>query len=173
MARIMVRELGMPLLAHTGGELSLPTTEAGLADPWILVPVLEEGVTVIAAHAGTSSQYFDRNFMTETAELLRRFPNLFVDNSGMNTPIRSRHFKRFLGEEFRGRIVHGSDLPIAISALWARLRGMISGADYRAAKGEKNLLERDVLIKKALGIEEETFGLLGKLLRRSGDESKT
>jgi predicted TIM-barrel fold metal-dependent hydrolase len=158
-------ELRMPLLAHTGGELSLPNNDPSLADPRILIPVLEEGVTVIAAHAGTSSNYFDTNFMGETAEMLRRFRNLYVDNSGMNTPIRSRHFKRLLGEEFRGRIVHGSDLPIGISALWVRWRRRISRADYFTARAEKNLLERDVLIKKALGFGEETFTLLAKLLQ--------
>lgn len=159
-------ELGMPLLAHTGGELSLPNNDPSLADPRILIPVLEEGVTVIAAHGGSSSNYFDPNFMAECAELLRKYPNLYVDNSGMNTPIRARHFKRMLQSDFAGRILHGSDLPIAISPLWVRLRGMISHADYLHCKAEKNLLERDVLIKKALGFPEESFTLLGSLLKR-------
>ena len=157
-------ELRMPLLAHTGGELSLPNNAPELADPRILIPVLEQGVTVIAAHAGTSGHYFDTNYMTETAEMLRKYPNLYVDNSGMNTPIRSRHFKRFLGDEFTGRTVHGSDLPIGISPLWVRMRGFISHDGYKSARAEKNLLERDVLIKKALGFSDETFTLLGKLL---------
>jgi hypothetical protein len=157
-------ELRMPLLAHTGGELSLPNNDPSLADPRILIPVLEEGVTVIAAHAGTSSNYFDQNYMTQCAELLRHYPNLYVDNSGMNTPIRARHFKRLLGAEFANRIVHGSDLPIAISPLWVRLRGLISHADYIRCKAENNLLERDILIKKALGFPDQTFTLLGQLL---------
>lgn len=157
-------DLKMPLLAHTGGELSLPNNAPELADPGILIPVLEQGVTVIAAHAGTSGHYFDTNYMAETADLLRRFPNLYVDNSGMNTPIRSRHFKRLLGEEFRGRILHGSDLPIAISPLWVRWRRLITRAAYFTCRAEQNLLERDVQIKKALGFSDETFTLLGQLL---------
>jgi predicted TIM-barrel fold metal-dependent hydrolase len=160
-------ELKMLLLAHTGGELSLPNNAPELADPRILIPVLEHGVTVLAAHAGTSGHYFDTNYMSETTELLRKYPNLYVDNSGLNTPIRSRHFKRFLGGEFTGRILHGSDLPIGISALWVRLRGLISHSDYQRARAEKNLLERDVLIKKALGFRDETFTLLGQLLQSS------
>jgi len=157
-------ELKMVLLAHTGGELSLPNNVPELADSRILIPVLEQGVTVIAAHAGSSSNYFDPNFMTETAELLQRYPNLYVDNSGMNTPIRSRHFRRLLGDEFGGRIVHGSDLPISISPLWVRLRGLISSEGFRKAKAEKNPLERDVIIKRELGFSEESFTLLGRLL---------
>jgi hypothetical protein len=159
-------DLKIVLLAHTGGELSLPNNAPDLADPRILIPVLEEGVTVIAAHAGTSGHYFDQNYMGETAEMLRRYPNLYVDNSGMNTPIRSRHFKRFLGPEFTGRVVHGSDLPIAISPLWVRLRGLISHEAYKKCRAEKNLLQRDVLIKQALGFPEDTFTRLGDLLRK-------
>lgn len=157
-------DLKMPLLAHTGGELSLPNNAPELADPRILIPVLEQGVKVIAAHAGTSGHYCDTNYMAECAEMLPKYPNLYVDNSGMNTPIRSRHFKRLLGEEFRGRILHGSDLPIGISSLWVRWRGLITGAAHQSCRAEQNLLERDVQIKKALGFGDETFTLLGQLL---------
>jgi hypothetical protein len=159
-------ELGMLLLAHTGGELSLPNNDSSLADPRILIPVLEQGVTVIAAHAGTSSHYFDINYMNEMVDMLQRYPNLYVDNSGMNTPIRSRHFRRLLGPEFKGRIVHGSDLPISISPLWVRWRGLISRSAFRKAKAETNPLERDIMIKKAMGFNDETFSRLGNILLR-------
>lgn len=158
-------ELKMLLLAHTGGELSLPNNAPALADPRILIPVLEQGVTVIAAHAGSSAHYFDTNYMTETAEMLRKYPNLYVDNSGMNTPIRSRLLKRMAGSEFKGRVLFGSDLPIAISPLWVRLRGWISHAGFRRAKAEKNPLERDVIIKQELGFPDDTLTKLGDLLQ--------
>jgi predicted TIM-barrel fold metal-dependent hydrolase len=158
-------DLNMPLLAHTGGELSLPNNAPELADPRILIPILDQGVTVIAAHGGSSAHYFDKNYTAETAELLRRYPNLYVDNSGMNTPIRSRHFKTLLQPEFAGRIVHGSDLPIGISSTWVRWRKMISSSGHDKARAEKNLLERDVIIKQELGFPEESFTLLGRLLK--------
>ena len=157
-------EFGMPLLAHTGGELSLPNNDPSLADPRCLVPVLEQGVTVIAAHAGTSSHYFDINYMNEMADMLTRYPNLYVDNSGLNTPIRSRHFRRLRGSEFAGRIIHGSDLPISISPLWVHWRGLTSRSEFRKAKAEANPLARDVMIKKTLGFGEDTFTRLGELL---------
>jgi predicted TIM-barrel fold metal-dependent hydrolase len=172
-------KLKMPLLAHTGGELSLPNNDPSLADPRILIPVLEQGVTVIAAHAGTSSHYFDVDYMTEMAEMLRRFPNLYVDNSGLNTPIRARHFRRLLGPEFADRIIHGSDLPISISPRWTYWRRMISRQAFREANAEPNPLERDVIIKKALGFSENTFTQLGNLLgaklneQKSGNSGKT
>ncbi|HUS37703.1 MAG TPA: amidohydrolase family protein [Verrucomicrobiae bacterium] len=164
-------ELKMPLLAHTGGELSLPNNAPELADPRILIPVLEQGVTVIAAHGGSSAHYFDTNYMSETAEMLRKYPNLYVDNSGLNTPIRSRHLKRMLGPEFAGRVIFGSDLPIAISPLWVRMRGWISHAGYVRAKAEKNPIERDVIIKQELGFPDETLTRLGGLLQTAAAQS--
>src|ERR1700730_10046876 len=54
-------EARLPLLAHTGGEHTVPVINAGLADPRLLRFPLECGVTVIAAHCGTSSGGFDRD----------------------------------------------------------------------------------------------------------------
>jgi len=158
-------EYQMPLLSHTGGELSLPVNAKELADPRCLLPALDEGVTVIAAHAGSSSHYFDTNFMRETAALIRSHSNLYVDNSGMNTPIRSRHFRTLLSDEFAGRVIHGSDLPISISPLWVRLRGMITKEDYLKCRNERNIIQRDVEIKNALGFPPDALTLLSRLLK--------
>jgi uncharacterized protein len=166
-------DLKMLLLAHTGGELSLPNNAPALADPRILIPVLDQGVTVIAAHAGSSAHYFDANYITATADLLRKYPNLYVDNSGMNTPIRSRHLKRMAGSEFAGRTIFGTDLPIAISPLWVRLRGWISHAGYKRAKSQANPIERDIIIKQELGFPDESLTLLGTLLRKSASVTET
>jgi hypothetical protein len=97
--------------------------------------------------------------------MLQQYPKLYVDNSGMNTPLRSRHFRELLQPEFSGRVIHGSDLPIPISALWAWLRGLISRERYQAASQEKNLLQRDIIIKKAMGFPEQSLTLLGSLLK--------
>ena len=154
----------MVLLAHTGGELSLPVRNAALADPQVLRLPLECGVTVIAAHCGTNSLY-EKNYFDGFCEMLAQYPNLYGDNSGMNTPFRSRHFKRLL--EVSDRIVHGSDLPIPISAFWAKLRGLIDSAEAKRIQQERNPLQRDYLIKQALGFPPETFTRLSKLLSNS------
>lgn len=44
----------VPLLSHTGGEHTLKAFPDSLSDPRRLVPALDRGVTVIAAHCGTS-----------------------------------------------------------------------------------------------------------------------
>jgi len=70
-------EAGLPLLAHTGGEHTLPVVDARLADPRVLVRPLEIGVTCIAAHCGTASgllkraRGFPEESFTRAAQLLR------------------------------------------------------------------------------------------------------
>jgi hypothetical protein len=63
------------------------------------------------------------------------------------------------------RLFHGSDFPVPIGTWYARLRGLIDGDDRRLAAKEKNLLERDFLLKRAAGFDETHFTGLEKVLR--------
>jgi len=154
----------IPFLAHTGGELSVPVFNKSYASPEYLRLPLECGVNVIAAHCGTSSLFFDTNYLDTFIKMTKEYPNLYGDNSGMNTPIRSRHFKTILKEELKDRIIYGSDQPIPISATWNCLRGLISITDWQKAQKTKNLMERDVIIKKALGFDNASFSRIKNLL---------
>ncbi|MBN8550202.1 MAG: amidohydrolase family protein [Deltaproteobacteria bacterium] len=158
-------QAGLPLLAHTGGELSVPVYNKLYSDPERLRLPLECGVKVIAAHCATSSLFFDTDYTKNFATMLRQYPNLFGDNSGMQTPIRSRHFRRILEEDISSRLIHGSDFPIPISATWARLRGFLSRSQAKELNSNKNVLERDVLIKRAMGFPEGTFTRAAAVLR--------
>jgi len=160
-------EAKLPLLAHTGGEFSLPVYNARYADPSLLKLPLEIGVTVIAAHCGTPSLYFDPDYTRIFEDMLRRYPNLYGDNSGMLTPIRARHFPKLLREPVLSRIVYGSDIPIPISGLWSFLRRSISFETLRRASRQESIFERDVIIKSALGFPAESFERGSKLLRLS------
>lgn len=160
-------QAGLPLLAHTGGELSVPVYNKKYSDPETLRLPLECGVKVIAAHCGTSSLWFDKNYIDVFARMLHEFPNLYGDNSGMQTPVRSRHFHRILQPDIVSRLVHGSDFPIPISATWARLRGFLSSQQARELNANRNVLERDVLIKRHMGFPEATFTRAAELLRCS------
>ncbi|MBX7138862.1 MAG: amidohydrolase family protein [Oligoflexia bacterium] len=154
----------MPFLAHTGGELSVPVFNAKYASPEVLTLPLECGVNVIAAHCGTPALLWDRNYTETFIQMTKRHPNLYGDNSGMNTPLRSKHFGRLLSEEASERIIHGSDLPIPISATWNLLRGSISAGGWREAQATRNLIERDARIKTALGFEARSFSRILGLL---------
>jgi hypothetical protein len=80
-------EAKLPLLAHTGGEHTLPVVRAEYADPRILTLPLEIGVPVIAAHSATKSGLTDPEYFHVFAEMTRRFPNLYGDTSAFNVPL--------------------------------------------------------------------------------------
>jgi predicted TIM-barrel fold metal-dependent hydrolase len=148
---------GLPLLAHTGGEFSLPVFNKHYEDPAILRRPLEIGVKVIAAHAASPSAPWQTNYIPKLVSMMNEFPNLYADNSALNTPLRAAAIKDTLKEPLASRIVYGSDLPIPISALWTWMRGMVSWGDYRKIDKDRNILARDVKLKEHLGYSEQTF----------------
>jgi len=79
-------EAGLPLLAHTGGEHTLPVVCREYADPRILALPLECGVNVIAAHCATRSGLFDPEYFHIFTGMTRRFSNLYGDTSAFNVP---------------------------------------------------------------------------------------
>ncbi len=160
-------ELKLPLLAHTGGEHTLPVVRPEFADPRRLTLPLECGVTVIAAHCGTKSGLFDPEYFHAFAELTRRFPNLYGDTSAFNVPVRGRHVAACLQEPLASRMVHGSDFPVPVNGHFAWRRGLISWHDFRRCQNNPNILERDYQLKRAMGFSPESFTRIGRLLRRA------
>lgn len=161
-------EAGLPLLAHTGGEHTLPVVDARLSDPRVLVRALEIGVTCIAAHCATASGLFDPDYFDVFADLAERFPNLYGDNSAFNLPnrrLRRRHLDRCLAEPLASRILHGSDAPVPVYGFAPYLRGYVSRRALDLSRREVNPLERDCLIKRAMGFSDETFTRAAGLLR--------
>jgi len=161
-------EAGLPLLAHTGGEHTLPVLDKRLADPRVLLRPLEIGVTCIAAHCGTASGLFDPDYFGVFAGLVKRFPNLYGDNSAFNVPngsLRAKHLDRCLEPPLLGRILHGSDSPVPVFGHEAYLRGYIARRSFRASLRETNPLERDYQLKRAMGFPPESFERAAGLLR--------
>jgi hypothetical protein len=158
-------EARLPLLAHTGGEHTLPVLRPDLADPRILKLPLNCGVTVIAAHCATKSGLFDPEYFHIFAEMTRQYPNLYGDNSAFAVPIRGRHTMACLEEPLAQRILHGSDVPVPVHAHWAWMRGHMSWKAFRECENCPNVLERDYLLKRAIGFKEETFTRVWNLLR--------
>jgi uncharacterized protein len=159
-------EFKLPLLAHTGGEHTLPVVRPEFASPLALSLPLECGVTVIAAHCGTKSGLFDPEYFHAFAEMTRRFPNLYGDTSAFNVPIRGRHVAACLNEPLASRMVHGSDFPVPVNGHFAWARGSISWSDFRRCQNHPNILERDYQLKRAMGFPPENFTRIGQLLRR-------
>jgi predicted TIM-barrel fold metal-dependent hydrolase len=147
-----LRELGLPLLSHTGHEHVLPAARhglwQGLGDVRRLEPALASGVTVIAAHAGAGGS-------ARTADILalaERHPRLFLDCSALCTPSRFWQMRALLRHPaLRERWVYGSDYPVPVfwPLLWR------SGAGR--ARAETNPLDQRAAAAALLGLPDEAF----------------
>lgn len=158
-------EAKLPLLAHTGGEHTLPVIRREYADPRTLTLPLECGVTVIAAHCATKSGLLDPEYFHVFSEMTRRFANLYGDTSAFNVPMRGRHVRECLNEPLVSRLVHGSDYPVPVNGHFAWASGFISWNDFRRCQKITNVLERDYQLKLAMGFPPEHFSRIGGLLR--------
>ena len=158
-------ESGLPLLAHTGGEHTMPVVRRDLCDPRILEWPLACGVTVIAAHCGTKSAPFERQYFDAFVEMTERHPRLYGDNSAFNVPIRGRVAPRCTQPPLVERIVHGSDYPVPVFGHWAWMQGLVNWKTFRQWEREPNVLERDYQLKRAMGFPLETFSRINQLLR--------
>jgi uncharacterized protein len=158
-------ETKLPLLAHTGGEHTVPVYDKKLADPEVLRLPLECGVTVIAAHSATKSGLTDPEYFHKFCEMLPRYANLYGDTSAFNVPIRGRHVRACLKEGTAARLLHGSDYPVPVFGHWALLQGFMGWESFRAAARISNVLERDYQLKRAVGFGPEHFTRVYSLLR--------
>jgi hypothetical protein len=158
-------EARLPLLAHTGGEYTVPIVNAAFADPKRLRVPLECGVTVIAAHCGTSSGAFDRDYFDDWAKMLREFPNLYGDISAMVSLNRSGRLLDCLDEDVMPRILHGSDFPVPVLGHRVWLQSPLDRKTFRACQNIRNPLERDWRFKEALGFSEEVLTRAAGLVR--------
>jgi predicted TIM-barrel fold metal-dependent hydrolase len=157
-------EAKLPLLAHTGGEHTVPVVRKEFADPRVLRQPLECGVTVIAAHSGTRSGLMDPDYFSVFAEMTRRYANLYGDTSAFNVPFRGRHIPECLREPLAPRLVHGSDFPVPVHGHWAWLRGFLHWREFRRCE-RLGVLERDYQLKRAMGFPPEHFTRVRSLLR--------
>jgi len=156
-------EVRLPLLAHTGGEFSLPTYRPDLQDPNCLRVPLELGVKVIAAHCGAPALPWERDYSLEFLKLRRQFPNLYGDISALSQPTHLRTIARLRDDP--ERILYGSDYPVLTAVLWSRMAGWISEDDWRRIRRIKNPLEKKRQLAQVQGFPDTIFGDVWKVLR--------
>ncbi len=160
-------ESGLPMLAHTGGEMTVPVANRLYENPSYLRRPLEIGVKIIAAHSASNSGLRDPNYFPDLVAMMREFPNLYADTSALNTPVRSSAFAAILNcRDLEDRFIHGSDFPVPVGVWYARLRGLIDGPSRAQAGQIGNLLERDLFLKQRMGFGEEHFTRLADVLRK-------
>jgi len=158
---------GLPLLSHTGWEHVLPRLDPTVAAPARLVPALERGVTVIAAHCGTGRVPGEGSYLQQFMRLAREHERLYGDTAGMSLPNRWGSYDALLGDDdVRQKLVHGSDWPVpAYPRPWRH-----GWRESRALLAVRNQLQRDLRIKQALGFDDAYWQRGGQLLgvKRSG-----
>lgn len=160
-------DAGMILLAHTGGESSLPVLNRAWQDPATLRLPLECGVTVIAAHGAGRNAFVDRHYTPGLIRMMREHPRLYTDNSALVSLNRFGTLRELLEPSVQRRVLHGSDYPIPVTPAGPWLAGLLRWRDLRELHKIRNPLERDLQAKRRLGFEEATFHRLSELLEET------
>ncbi len=152
----------LPLLSHTGWEHVLPKLDRTVAAPARLVPALERGVTVIAAHCGTGRVPGEGTYLDQFMRLAHEHERLYGDTAALSLPNRWGAYNALLRDEVvRAKLVHGSDWPVpAYPRPWRH-----GWRAARALMAERNQLRRDLRIKQALGFDDAYWGRAAKVLR--------
>ena len=125
-------------------------------DPKKLEPALQEGCTVVAAHAGFGSFLDGEDFFPSLQQLVRRYDRLFCDTAVLASTFRWRNLPRLCADEVvLSRTIHGSDWPFPSNpaVFWHHA----GGRALARLLGERNLFTRDVELKRALGLPEPVF----------------
>ena len=165
-----IADHGIVFMVHTGMEPAPGVVGHTFSDPARLAPALEEGCTVVAAHAGTGG-FFDpkddyQHFLPNLVDLMHRFPNLYCDASYTASMFYWRELPRLLEKSIVfERIIYASDWPFPSNAFvhWNRL-GM---SRLLALCSETNLFERDYRLKQALGLPVAALERGAKLVGKS------
>jgi hypothetical protein len=150
----------LPLLSHVGYEFSLIGKDQSLGDPIRLRLPLEEGVTVIAAHACSYGLMVYEKFLPTLQEFVRIYANFYADISALTHPNRFRmllHLRQH--PELHDRLLFGTDYPLSVFhfATWGR----VSFGALKELIHTRNRFDRQHEVCRQLGV---SFGSIGQLL---------
>lgn len=153
----MLASARIPLLIHMGGEKTFKSVAPEFNDVNLLVPPLQAGVKVICAHSGTriiTSQEPDQ--LPRLRELLREFPHLWLDNSGLLNPARFLHAPKLANDnDFASRTLYGSDWPVPSNSFY--FTAQLGLKKVIGLETMKNPINRDIMTKRLLGYPEDTL----------------
>jgi len=167
-------EIGMPVLIHCGEEFTLGNMHPEFADPSGLLETLrllrreDRMPTVIVAHAATPSTWplrSDSTYRILADALTGEFADapLYSDIAALALPNKVVFLRRLLrNERLRRKLVYGSDFPIPTFPTMLR---PLLGQHYRSIRSCDSWLDRDVLLKQALGMDDEILNRAATILR--------
>jgi len=166
--------LGVAVLIHYGGELTLSRPHLELASPAPLLEVLRQlkadGAmpTVIVAHAATPSFIVQNpaghHLLVEA--MLGEFAGdpLYADLSGLAAFGRTLWLRRLARRrELHRKLVWGSDYPIPVMT-WA-FRSALNSPAWQHVQAAESWIERDLRLKRALGFSACVFTQAAEVLR--------
>ena len=149
----------LPFLSHVGYEFSLIGKDQSVGDPNRLKFALDEGVTVIAAHACSYGLMVYERFLSVLLDFSHRYPNFYADISALTLPNRFRmllHLRRH--PDIYDRLLFGTDYPLSVmhAAAWGR----VGLQTLRALVRTKNRFDRQYTVCKSLGVGFKSFDML-------------
>lgn len=162
-------ELDLPLLVHVGGQKFFSEIRRALGDPAKLALPLERGVTVIATQIGTTGSYQGEASHKRLLGMLADHPGLYTDIAGLTQFNRVGYLVDALAQPgVAERMLYGSDWPLQFFPLVSPLYHWpdVNLGSVKAIQAMDNRLDRDVALKKALGVPREVFERSGRLLAR-------
>ena len=147
----------LPFLSHVGYEFSLIGKDQSGGDPDRLRTALEEGVTVIAAHACSYGLMLYEKFIPTLHDFAKRYHNFYADISALTLPNRMRmllHLRRH--PELQDRLIFGTDYPLSVFhlAAWGRVGLGMLGKMIRTT----NRFDRQVEVCQGLKLGFRSFG---------------
>lgn len=153
-------ELRMPLLTHAGQERSFTPARDELCDPQRLHLPLKMGVTVVVAHIASTGRNEGERDTDRLARMMKSYPNLYSEISSLTQANKPGYLDEAINRpEWRGRLLYGSDFPLINTALvsphFFPLR--LTRKQRIAIAAETNVWDRDVELKRALGVPADVF----------------
>jgi hypothetical protein len=150
-------ERKLPLLSHVGYEFSLIGKDQSVGEPDRLQTALDEGVTVIAAHACSSGLMLYEKFLPTLLDLAQRYPHFYADISALTLPNRLGmllHLRHH--PELQERLLFGTDYPLSVFhlAAWGRVGLRTLSKMIRTT----NRFDRQVIVCRGLGLNFRSFG---------------
>jgi len=153
-------KLGLPLLSHVGYEFSLMGKDQSVGDPNRLRTALDEGATVIAAHACSYGLMLYEKFYPTLLEFVNHYPNFYADISALTLPnrlgmlLKLRHHP-----EIFDRLIFGTDYPLSVFHL--PMWGLAKLSAIRHMMNTTNRFDRQYLVCQNMGLG---FGSLQTIL---------
>ena len=144
-------------LAHMAGSPQFGDQSVG--EPDRLRTALDEGTTVIAAHACSYGLMLYEKFLPTLQDFAKRYPNFYADISALTLPNRMGmllHLRRH--PELHDRLLFGTDYPLSVFHLAAW--GRVGLRALRNIVRTTNRFDRQVAVCGGLGINFRSFGAL-------------